>query len=105
MINKILEGMYNFIFSMVGTFTQPISDFINNTFPDLSNALSNVTAFFNSLGSLIAWVVYLIPKPFTLLMLTTFLSVFIITFPGLIEMDILGKMLDFVKRIWPFGGK
>lgn len=105
MIDKLIEGLYNFLFGLTGTVTQPISDFLNNNFPDLSTAISTATSFFNSLSNVIAWFVFLIPKPFTIAMFLLFLVGVITLLPLMIEMEIVGKGLDLIKRVNPFGGK
>lgn len=105
MINKIIEGLYNFLFTIVGAFTQPISDAINTNFPDLSTAISSVNSFFNSLSSIIAWCVNLVPKPLTISMLTGFMLCIALTYPTMFIIEYLGKTLDVLKRLWPLGGK
>lgn len=104
MVDKLIEGLYNFLFGLVGTFTSPISNLLNTNFPDLSNVITQVTGFINSLSSLFAYFLYLVP-PLTRVVLLAFLSTVILVYPGMIAIELLGKSLDLIKRVWPFGGK
>ena len=105
MINKLIEGFYTFLFNIIGTFTAPISNAINNLFPGISDGLQTITGFFNGLTSYIAWFVYLIPKPLTINLLLAFIGGIVLLYPTMISIEIMGKLINFIKRIWPFGGK
>lgn len=105
MINKFFEALFNFLWTMVGTFTTPISDFLVNAIPDLGSAFTNVNNFLNGLTNVIGWFIYLIPRPFGVLALTLFLFVVTSSQSIIILIKISSWCIDLVKRIWIFGGK
>lgn len=104
MINKIIEGLFNFIFGFVDAFTQPISDLLINNIPDLSNMFTAVNSFLNSILNFIAYFVYLIP-PFTKSCLLILLYVIVSTASIVIFVYVQGHILNFIKRFNIFGGK
>lgn len=105
MISKFFESLFNFLWTMVGMFTTPISDFLTNAIPDLSSAFTNVNNFLNGLTNVIGWFIYLIPRPFGVLCLSLFLLVVISSQSIIILMKVSSWVIDLVKRIWIFGGK
>ena len=104
MVNKLISGLYDFLFSLTGAFTSPISDFLNQNFPDISYIISHVTTFINGLSGYFAWFIHLLPS-LTRLALLAFLATVIMCYPGMIVIELAGKSLDVIKRVWPFGGK
>lgn len=57
MINALLNGLLSFISSLISVVLSPIDQIIVAYFPDVSNALSSVTAFFNVVGSVLGWII------------------------------------------------
>ena len=105
MINAIIEGLYSFLFDLVGYFTTPISSALSANFPDLTTHINTINTFFNGLASVIAWFFYLVPKPLTAWMVTAFVLTVITAYPLMITIELIGKTLDLIKRIFPFNGK
>lgn len=104
MINKIIMGFYGFIFNFVGAFTAPISDLLTNAFPSLTNITTSINNLFLRISDYILWFWFLVP-PNTKLAIIAFLTVVVACQPKLISMNILGYILDFVKRLNIFGSK
>lgn len=104
MINTLIEGLYDFLFGIVGTFTSPISSFLNQNFPDVSYIIVHITTFINSLNGYFAWFIHLLPT-YTRVAFLAFLATVILCYPGMIVIELAGKSLDVIKRVWPFGGK
>lgn len=105
MINKIISGLYDFIFTFVGGFTQPISDFITQNIPNLDSYLQQVNDFMNSITGVIGWFVYLIPKPFTATMLAVLFYFVASSGTVILMVYIGGHVLDLIKRLNIFGSK
>lgn len=105
MINKLINGLFGFVWGFVGSVTGPISQALTAQFPDLSNYGSAVQSFLNTCSSLFAWVVYLIPRPLTLGILGIFVTYVGANILRILAIKILGMILDLVKRVNPFTGK
>lgn len=105
MINKIINGLFSLIWGFVGVFTTPISNWLSSVSPDMASLFTSVNNFLNNLADVIAWFIYLIPRPLGVSALALFLFVVINSQSLIIIFKINSWVIDLIKRVWIFGGK
>lgn len=99
MINAILNGLFNFLTSIITVLLSPIDTFITNNLPDFSNVLASFSNFIDEVIGFFPWILSWFHIPGTLLIFVVGYYVFKLSSSAAIS--VLKLVLAWYRKLMP----